>query len=181
MILGNAVKQSAQWYAVYTRPRAEKKLYSLLTQQNVECFLPLRKKRSQRSDRRKWVHLPLMPSYLFVHITEKDHYKVLNTPGAICYVSVGGKAASISGEKIHHLYNLLANGQDVEVHKGEIEEGDQVELRCGPLKGVKGEVVQIRNKQHLLLRFGSLGYGVHVEIAMDELKPAVTNLHRQEA
>ena len=44
-----------------------------------------------------------------------------------------------------------------------------VEVAAGPLKGVKGEVMEIRGKQRLLLRFESLGCCVHAEISMHEL------------
>lgn len=159
------------WYAVYTRSRAEKKLSVLLKQKEVECFLPLTKKLQQRSDRKKWVEFPLIPSYLFVRITEKEHYAVLNTPGAVCYVSFDGQPAAIPEEQISHLYNIIHNkSQTAEVHYGDFAQGDWVEVISGSLKGVKGEAVEIRGKQRLLLRFNSLNCCVHVEVSASELK-----------
>lgn len=164
-------KQQPNWYAIYTRSRSEKKLYGLLQQKNVECFLPLKKTLVQRSDRKKWVEVPLIPSYLFVKVTEKQHYTVLNTPGAVHYVSFDGKAATIPDEQIAHLNKLLVNkSQDIEIYHGSFDKGDLVEVKEGPMKGVKGEVVEIRGKQRLLLRFESLGYCIHVEASADELK-----------
>lgn len=159
------------WYAVYTRSRAEKKLYTMLIQQDVECFLPLKKILKQRSDRKKWVHEPLIPSYLFVRITEKERFDVLNTPGAVCYVSFGGQPVAIPEDQITYLINFLENKpQDVEIHYGDLQKGDMVEVNSGPLKGVQAEVVEIRGKQRLLLRFNSLGYCVHVEASVHDLK-----------
>lgn len=170
MPLSKAPGKQAHWYAVYTRSRAEKKLHTLLLQKNVECFLPLKKTLSQRSDRKKWVELPLLPSYLFVRITEKEHFLVLNTPGAVCYVCFDGQPVSIPDDQIDALNNFIANKeQDIEVHYGNYAAGDLVEVHSGPLKGVKGEVVEIRGKQRLLLRFGALGCCVHVEVSASEL------------
>ena len=172
MSLGSEERMIPRWYAVYTRSRAEKKLSILLKQKEVECFLPLTKKLQQRSDRKKWVEFPLIPSYVFVRITEKEHYTVLNTPGAVNYVSFDGQPVSIPEEQIIHLHNLITNKlQSIEVQFGDFAQGDWVEVVAGPLTGVKGEVVEIRGKQRLLLRFKSLGFSVHAETSLGELKP----------
>lgn len=164
-------KHEPKWFAVYTRSRAEKKLSTYLEQQNIECFLPLKKTLRQRSDRKKWVELPLIPSYLFVKITEQDHFRVLNTPGAVCYVSFDGQPAPIPEEQINSLNTFIHNkSQELEVHYGDFASGDWVEVNSGPLKGVKGEVVEVRGKQRLLLRFESLGFCVHAETSAGELK-----------
>lgn len=160
-----------RWYAVYTRSRAEKKLSTLLEQKQVECFLPLTKKLQQRSDRKTWVEFPLIPSYLFVRITEKEHFSVLNTPGAVCYVCFGGQPVSIPEEQITNLNNIIAHKtESIEVHFGDFAPGDWVEVISGSLKGIKGEVVEIRGRQRLLLRFSSLGFCVHAETSMSELR-----------
>ena len=165
------VGKQPRWFALYTRSRFEKKLSKLLAQKEVECFLPLTKRLQQRSDRKKWVEFPLIPSYLFVRITEKEHYLVLNTPGAVSYVCFEGQPVAIPEEQILHLNNFIANkSQSLEVHFGNLSQGDWVEVVSGPLKGVKGEVVEIRGKQRLLLRFESLGFCVHAETSMNELK-----------
>ncbi|WPP52912.1 UpxY family transcription antiterminator [Catalinimonas niigatensis] len=164
-------EQESKWYALYTRARAEKKLYTLLTQKKVDCFLPLKNTLVQRSDRKKWVQLPLLPSYLFVKVSEQERYTVLNTPGAVRYVSFEGKAVSIPEKQLIALQQMIQNnGENVEADYGKFDKGDIVEVREGPLRGIQGEVVQIRGKQRLLLRFDSLGYVVHVEASMVELQ-----------
>lgn len=171
MINNRISAKQANWYAVYTRSRAEKKLFALLSQKNVECFLPLKKTLQQRSDRKKWVQLPLIPSYVFVRITEKEQFSVLNTPGAVCYVNFGGKPVAIPEEQVTSLSNFInLEMKDPEVYYGNIEEGELVEVVAGPLKGVKGEVLEIRGKERLLFRFDSLGCCVHIEVNMGELK-----------
>ena len=49
------------WFAVYVRSRAEKKVAEALLQQGYEFFLPLKKTLRNWSDRKKWVDLPLIP------------------------------------------------------------------------------------------------------------------------
>jgi hypothetical protein len=48
-----------KWYAVYTRPRWEKKVAEILTDKKIENYCPLNKVVRQWSDRKKIVHEPL--------------------------------------------------------------------------------------------------------------------------
>ena len=160
------------WYAVYTRSRAEKKLYEQLSKKGVDCFLPLQKILKQRSDRKKWVEEPLLRSYLFVQVGEREKFEVLNTPGAVRYVSFEGKASAIPENQIQALENfLLHRPADVEVYEGGLEPGDTVEVAYGPLRGTKGEIQQLRGRHRLVLRFDSLGLCVHTEISLADVKP----------
>ena len=52
--------------AVYTRPRAEKKVNGRLEEKGYTTYLPLKKTKRQWSDRVKIVELPLISSYVFV-------------------------------------------------------------------------------------------------------------------
>jgi transcription antitermination factor NusG len=165
------------WYAVYTKSRAEKKLHSELCSKNITSFLPIKKEIKQWSDRKKWVEQPLLPSYLFVKISTADHFNVLNTPGAVRYVSFEGKPAPIPEKQIIFLQTLLSGRPSgIEVDYSHIEPGMFVEVVSGPLKGVAGEVMQLNGKYRLLLRFESIRCCVHAEISMSE----VSHLKRRE-
>ncbi|MFI5130352.1 MAG: transcription termination/antitermination NusG family protein, partial [Chitinophagales bacterium] len=47
-----------QWYALYTRPRWEKKVADLLEKKKVEVYCPLNKVEKQWADRKKIVAEP---------------------------------------------------------------------------------------------------------------------------
>jgi transcriptional antiterminator RfaH len=66
-------KEENKWYALYTRPRAEKQVYQRLTEAGVETFLPLQKTYRMWSDRKKLVEKPLLSSYIFVN-TKSKHF-----------------------------------------------------------------------------------------------------------
>lgn len=166
-----SLAKEAAWYTVYTRSRAEKKLHSLLVNKNIECFLPLRQILRRRSDRKKWIEQPLLPSYLFVHVTEKSRLDVLETPGAVCYICFDGKPATIPDKQIMYLKNFTQNKpKDLGIYTGNLDYRDKVEVISGPLKGVKGEIIQLRGRHRILLRFDALGYGVHAEISLHEIR-----------
>lgn len=161
----------SQWYAVYTRSRAEKKLYSTLIQKNIECFLPLKKTLKQRSDRKIWVEEPLLSSYVFVKTVEKERFEVLNTPGAVRYISFEGRPVAIPEKQIESLAKITSEkSEEIEVYQGDLEKGNYVSITSGHLKGVEGEIVEIRGKKRLLLRFESLGCCVHAEVGLREIE-----------
>jgi transcription antitermination factor NusG len=89
------MEHQAHWYAVYTKPRSEKKLADLLNDKGIEAYLPMRRTLKQWSDRKKMVDEPLITSYVFVHVFRKNYFEVLNTPGAVKYIWFCGKPAVI--------------------------------------------------------------------------------------
>ncbi|MBA4322955.1 MAG: antitermination protein NusG, partial [Odoribacter sp.] len=78
--------EEEKWYALYTRPRAEKQVYQRLTDAGVETFLPLQKTFRQWSDRKKMVEKPLLSSYIFVKTKSKKFPVVYKTPGVVKFV-----------------------------------------------------------------------------------------------
>ncbi|MFB6340665.1 UpxY family transcription antiterminator [Saccharicrinis sp. FJH62] len=162
----NGKNNKYAWYAIYTRSRAEKKAFEYLNEDGIEAYLPLKKTLRQWSDRKKMVEMPLVPSYIFVYVSEKEYYKALNTPYTIRYVTFNGKAAPIPEREINLLKLMLRElPNDVNLIVTDIEKGDMVEITAGPLKGAKGEVVYKKGKQHFQVRLEPLGYAVQAEVA----------------
>jgi len=154
-----------KWYVVYTRSRAEKKVFQELQFKNIECYLPLQKKLRQWKDRKKWVEMPLIPGYCFVHIGRHEYDVVLQTNHVVGYVTFEGKAVVIPGEQISGLKQMLKQYEfDVAVSPGNLKKGKVVEIIAGALSGLCGELVQIRGKNRFILRIEQINTIFHVEI-----------------
>ena len=80
------MENTFHWYAVYTKPRNEKKLAERLNGKGIEAYLPMRRTLKQWSDRKKMVDEPLISSYVFVNVLQEHYFEVLNTPGAVKYI-----------------------------------------------------------------------------------------------
>src|SRR5438309_6986527 len=80
----------ANWYALYTCPRHEKRVAEQIEQRQVTCFLPLYRSVRRWKDRRKELELALFPGYVFVHISLRDRLQVLQLPGLAHFVSFHG-------------------------------------------------------------------------------------------
>ena len=165
------VKQLYNWYAVYTKSRAERKVYSELVGKGIECYLPLKSEKRQWCDRIKTVEEPLIRGYVFVRVSYKEYYDVLITAGALRYVCFEGKPTAIPDCQIEDLKIFMkCEGSKVEVTSERVRKGDYIRVITGPLKNICGEVVEIRGKRRILLRLGSLGYCIHAEFGMNKVE-----------
>ena len=81
------VKKSAnKWYAVYTRPRWEKKVHQRFSEKGWESYCPLNKVEKQWSDRIKVVEEPLFKSYVFIRLQEEEASAVRMVNGVVNFV-----------------------------------------------------------------------------------------------
>jgi transcription antitermination factor NusG len=133
------------WYAVYTRPRWEKKLASVLQEKGIECYCPLNKVTRQWSDRRKVVLEPLFKGYLFVRVAEADLWVVKDFDGILNYVYWEGKPAVIRDLEIEQVRRFLQEFEEVEVH--DIRKSGRVMVKQGVMMHYEGIVLEIRGKQ----------------------------------
>ena len=164
-------KVNYHWYAIYTKANGEKKLFDHLQVKNIECYLPTRKVLKTWSDRKKWVEEPLFKCYIFVKVSYKEFFNALNTPGAICYISFGGRAQSIPEFQITNVRNFLHQcDQEVSLTYEHIQKGAIVEVLNGSLKGIKGEVANIYGQVRLLIRVNSLNCSLYANISIEDVK-----------
>lgn len=163
-------KSKYQWYAVYVRANSEKKLFDNLQEKNIECYLPMRKVLKYWSDRKKWVDEPLFKSYVFVKVSNKEFFTVLNTAGTVCYISFGGKAQCIPENQIDNIKTFLAHSEhEITVSSERIQRGVSVEVIHGSLKGIKGEVINILGQSRFLVRIDSMNCSLYTNIEKDEV------------
>lgn len=138
------------WYALYTRPRHEKKVYDQLEEKGITSFLPMVKSLRQWKDRRKWVEMPLFNGYVFINIELKNKIEALQTHGVVRMVGFGGVPASIPDWQIEQLRQVISQPETLKLEQY-LKEGDAVEVIQGPLKGVKGYLREIRGQTRVAI------------------------------
>lgn len=158
------------WHAVYTRSRAEKKVQLELSIKEIENFLPMQKRLRQWKDRKKWIEMPLMSGYCFVHITRKEYDAVLQTNNVVGYVRFDGKAAVIPDDQIDSLKKMLKQYDfEVNVTSENFAPGKKVEVIEGPMIGLRGELVKAQGKNKFIIRFTEINSVVSVEIPTNHI------------
>lgn len=148
---------SAKWYAIYTRPRWEKKVNSLLSQKGIESYCPLNKVRRKWSDRIKIVEEPLFKSYVFVKITDQQRTDVRMTNGVMNFVYWNSKPAIIREKEILTIRKFLDEYENVEAVKMDIKPEERVIITSGPMMEQEGKVLEVKNKMAKVC-IDSLGY-----------------------
>jgi transcription antitermination factor NusG len=156
---------SSRWYPVYTHARAEKKAFQALINKGLETYLPLHRRLKQWSDRKKWVEEPFIKSYLFVKIKEHEQAEVLMTKGIARFIYFSGKIASMPDRQIDELKLLMASPYELEITEDDLQPGEKIMIKAGPLKGLTGEIISYRSQKQLALRLENLGYSIIVQVA----------------
>jgi transcriptional antiterminator RfaH len=152
------------WFAIYTRPKNEKKVVEGLEKIGVEVYCPMVTQVKQWSDRKKKVETPLINSYVFVNIEDKKRNIVFEVPGVVRYLFWLGKPAVIQEHEIDLLKaSLKGIFSNVEVNG--IQPGDTLTISKGPFQGKEGVVSQVdKNKIRLVLK----ELGVTITISKEE-------------
>lgn len=142
-----AAHTTKRWFAVYTRPRWEKKVYKLLQEKGIESYCPLNKVHRKWSDRVKLVEEPLFKSYVFVKVNEEEKTSVRMTHGVVNFVYWLGKPAIIKEKEIETIKRFLNDYYDVEVRSIDIQAGKKVLVQSGILMGKEGTVKKVMHKK----------------------------------
>lgn len=148
---------SAKWYAIYSRPRWEKKVNILLLQKGIESYCPVNKIRRKWSDRMKTVEEPLFKSYVFVKIEEEERTNVRMTNGVVNFVYWNGKPAIIKEKEIQTIKRFLDEHENVQAVKIDLRPDDYVMITSGPMMEKEGKVLEVKNKTAKIC-IESLGY-----------------------
>lgn len=131
------------WYAVYTKPRWEKKVALLLEEKGIEYYCPLNKVVKQWSDRKKIVLEPLFKSYVFVHVEEKEKWELLKISGIVNYVHWLGKPARIRDSEIDTVKKFLNEFDSVDVSETVSPVNARVKIKQGVLMNYQGILLEV--------------------------------------
>lgn len=169
-------KIEKKWYAVYTKPRWEKKVAELLTRRKVENYCPLNRVLRQWADRKKLVMEPLFTSYVFVYATEAEQLTIKQTDGIVNFVYWLGKPAVIRNEEMEAIRYFLRTHEDIKLEKIDVNVSDKVRIIGGPLIALEGDVVEVRSRTVKVV-LPSLGYAMVAEV--DKSRIEIINAAQQ--
>jgi len=151
-----------KWYAVYTKPRWEKKVAELLSKTDVEYYCPLNKVVKQWSDRKKVVEEPLFTSYVFVRVDAKMQTMVRPIDGVVNFVYWLGKPAVIKDEEIELIKRFLNEYSNVRLERTRVSVNDNVKILNGPFMEFEAKVTKVNSKTVTVI-LPSLGYKMIAE------------------
>lgn len=167
----NKNDDNPNWYAIFTKPRSEKKVYQRMLDQQIEAFLPLVKTVRQWSDRKKTIEIPLISSYVFVYLPEKDLYQTLPIQGTVNVLKHLGKPAKIRPVEIENLRILSGTGENHQISNSiNLSSGDDVEVINGPFMGLIATCLREGKNHRVVVKIDSLGSCFNVNIPLSFLR-----------
>jgi len=154
---------------VYTRPRWEKKIATILDNRGIENYLPLNKVLKQWSDRKKMVQEPLFKGYLFIKIVEKEKWDVKLVDGILNYVHWLGKPAVVKETEIENIKKFLQEFENVQVFDRTLNKGDEVIVQQGIMMNYKGIVLEVLNNK-AIVNINSMGIKLTATFDLNKLQ-----------
>lgn len=159
-----------KWHVFYCASRTEKKAASLLEKAGYDVFLPLNKTLRQWSDRKKWVELPLFPGYIFVWCDQAQISKVSQAPGVVGPLRLAGEYGCLSEQDVQNIEQILLTGNPIETETRNLLPGDTVLIEYGPLRGIKGIVMNEAGKDFFYVQIETLNQYIKIRIASAAIK-----------
>jgi len=161
----------ANWYAVRTRPRHEKKVAADLQEKGVVTYLPLLTQVHRWSDRRKMIQVPLFPCYAFVHsiFDLRLRLALYGAQGALGFVGPNNQGVSIPDVQIESIRTLMAAKVALMPYPL-LKIGQKVRIRGGALDGVEG-ILATKGDRRLVVSIESVHASFSISLEGYDVEP----------
>jgi transcription antitermination factor NusG len=165
LVLPNFATSDANWYAIHTVARHEKKVAFQLDAKKIPTFLPLLQQVHRWSDRRCKIEVPLFCCYAFVRVphTPEERMQVLQTPGVLGFVGSEKQGTPIPDEEIENLQTAVRAGIPVALHPF-VAVGTRVRIRGGSLDRMEGILVGQGEDESLVVSVELLQRSVSIRV-----------------
>lgn len=158
------------WLAVQVRSSWELRTAFILRDRGYEEFVPCYKQTRKWSDRTKTVQVPLFTGYVFCRFRADNRQAIISTPGVIRFAGKGDMPLPIEDFEIEALQIATRSAATCGPWPF-LDAGHDVEIRSGPLRGLRGTIVRCKNAQRLILSVNMLQRSAFVEIDGHEVTP----------
>lgn len=151
------------WYAIYTKPKAEEFVSEKLTRAGIEVYNPkLRIKKYLRNQYREIIE-SLFPSYIFGRFeAEKYLWMITYTRGVKKVVGYKNEPWPVAEDIINFIREHEQDGF-VRIQCEELKEDDTVRITEGPLAGLTGVFKNIiKGTERVVLLLNAIEYQARV-------------------
>lgn len=153
------------WFALYVKPRHEKKLTTILHGKGYETFCPTYKHRVKYH---KSFEVPLFPGYVFCRLDLANRFPVISTPGIFSIVGKGAEPESICEEELAGIKRIV-DANMMPRPWPYVVPGQEVAVESGPLRGVRGVVVDSSDEKWLVVSIDLLQRSIAVKMEREFL------------
>ena len=151
------------WYLIYTKPKCEKKVASLLTKRKIENFCPQNRTQVKKIRKSRMVDQPLFSSYVFVRVEEEKISFIRQVENALNLVYWKGQPAIIKDEEIAIIKDFIHDHHDIRLEKTPVDKTDIARIIDRPGFTIDGNLLTLKNTS-IKVNLPSLGYTLIAEL-----------------
>ncbi len=166
----NTNTEPLPWHAVRVRSNFEWVTASLLREKGYEEFLPVYQAKVRYSDRMKTTEKPLFPGYVFCRFDPDRRVPVLSTPGVVQVVGIGKRPVAIDEQEMEAI-QMIARSGETAMPWPHLRVGQRVVLEKGPLTGLEGILVEVKNCWRIVVTVSLLQRSIAAEVERDWIRP----------
>ncbi len=163
------------WYAVYTRPRCEKKVAATLLKKKIETFCPLNSIKVKVQKRDRFIQQPLFSSYVFVHINLEEISLLKHVDGVINLLYWRGTYAIIKDEEIETIKEFTNQHHNIKIERAQVAVPEDGHTNNGVSFSVDGKFFALKNKT-IRVNLPSLGFIMIAEREEESIFGRETNI-----
>jgi transcriptional antiterminator RfaH len=152
---------TASWWVLHTRPRAEKSLARRFLARNLSFFLPLYQHQWRSRGRLFRAHMPLFPGYIFLRGDAEARLHALETNQVVRTLAVPD-LAQLQAD-LARVYRMMQAGMLLAPEE-QLQPGAPVEIVAGPLAGLQGKIIRRGKQLRFFVEVHLLQRGVSLEI-----------------
>lgn len=161
---------SKHWYALYTKPRWEKKVAVLLDKNGFEAYCPMNTIIKHWGNRRVKVSEPLFKSYVFIKVCDEQKWAVKSIDGVLNYVYWLGKPAKIKDVEIEAVRTFVNSYTNINVTSANtVERSLKVIVTEGAFQNYSGIVESVLGNQVKVI-IDSLGIKLTATLPVSKVK-----------
>lgn len=160
----------SKWFAVRVRSNFERTVGNVLRSKGHEEFVPTYRSQRRWSDRIKEETHALFSGYLFCRLDPANRLPVLSTSGVVSIVGIGPCPLPVDVSELEAIWRVT-NSPLLSSPWTQFREGEPVVVEHGPLAGVQGHLVTIKNQHRLVVSITLLQRAVSVEVDVTQVSP----------
>jgi transcription antitermination factor NusG len=159
------------WYAVQTGYRCEQRVAQGLTTKGFETYLPLLREVHQWKDRQKVMDVPAFSGYLFLHYEPslRNRVRVLETSGVVRLLGGNHTPNQVSLDEIEAVRRTVNSGVACD-RCDALAPGTLVRVMRGPLAGVEGRLLRIKNRTRLVVAISVFAQAISAEVDQNDVE-----------
>lgn len=165
--------QYPQWFVVATLPRREAFACEQLQNQDINVFLPTRRKTVHHARRARTILAPLFPNYVFASLdTGPAMIRAVNGTRGVKHILMSGEMPSALPSGFVETLATNLNQDGTVSFVPNLKPGDRIEFACGPFARQIGELLELDERGRVSVLLEILGSQIPVRSKVADILPA---------